>query len=90
MKETQRLWDYIDENFDGSASAFARSIGKFRQEVNRWNCKFKPKEAKGRWHSAIVHDGSIWMMCNYKRSDYETMEFEGATYRKVFTFGDEK
>ena len=90
MKETKRLWDYIDDKFDGSASAFARSIGKFRQVVNRWNCKFKPKGHKGRWYSAIVHDGSIWMLCKYERSDYETMEFEGATYRKVFTFGEGK
>ena len=89
MKETQRLWDYIDENFE-NATKFGESLGEFRQQVSRWNCKFKPPEHKGRWHSAIVHDGSIWMLCNYKRSDYETMEFEGATYRKVFTFGDEK
>lgn len=90
MKETQRLWDYIDENHGGSASAFARSIGKFRQEVNRWNCQFKPKEHKGRWYSAIVHNGSVWMFCNYKRKDYKTIEIKDATYRHVFTLECEK
>ena len=88
--EVVRLWDYIDENHGGSASVFARSIGKFRQEVNRWNCKFKPPEHKGRWHSAIVKDGSIWVLCNFKRKDYKLIEVNGVMYRHVFTLECEK
>jgi len=85
MNKTQRLWDYIDENHEGSASAFARSIGKFRQEVNRWNCKLKPEGHKGRWHSAIVKDGAVWMRCNMIRKDYTLTHHNGDMYRHVFT-----
>lgn len=90
MKETQRLWDYIDENHGGSASEFSRAISKFRQEVNRWNCQFKPKEHKGRWHSAIVHDGAVWMRCNMIRKDYTLTHHGGDMYRKVFDLEGEK
>ena len=90
MKETKRLWDYIDDNHGGSASAFSRAIGKFRQEVNRWNCKFKPPEYKGRWYSAIVHDGSVWIFCDYKRKDYKLMEIDGVMYRHVFSLESDK
>ena len=63
----QNLWDYIDENHqdrfgNGSATLFAKSIGKTRQQVSFWNTKQMPEGHEDRWHSAIVHNNAVWAL----------------------------